>query len=138
MENKEFENLIKKSMKTKANPNRQNFSNVLSQIESPVTDSSFVRYNRQTAMPSHIISNYFNEFMAIWKSKRIILVPSFILLVLVGSFSLSNRIRPNISQLAKEDISIEELDVVDDEDVTTLTSFDDQVFDELTTIQDEI
>lgn len=138
MDNQDFEKIIKKSMQIKAEPDRGNFQYLLSKIDNNVTHEENVRYNRQTAKPSNIINNYLTEFMAIWKSKRIILVPSLILLVLVGSFSLSNLAKPSINRIAQEDISIEELDVVDDEDLTTLTSFEDQIFDDLGTIQDEI
>lgn len=139
MNDQEFENIIRKGLKTNAIPSRESFARTLSMLETPVTKSEEVRYNRQTATPSNII-NKFASFIAIWKSRRIVLVPSLILLLFIGAFSLSGqtpKYNLSIEQLAQRDAIIEELDFVD-EDEAILSELDEPYIDEFSTIQDEI
>ncbi|MEK7106185.1 MAG: hypothetical protein AAB895_02400 [Patescibacteria group bacterium] len=140
MTDQEFENIIKKSFKTSAVPSRESFTRALSSLETPVTKNGEMRYNRQTGQPSNIINNKFASFIAIWKSRRIVLVPSLVLLLFVGAFSLSGqsgKYNLSIEQLAQRDAIIEELDFVD-EDEALLSELDEPYIDEFSTIQDEI
>jgi hypothetical protein len=142
MNKQEFEKILKNTMQIKAKPARDSLERALSKLEiDTVTESEDVRYNRQTATPSYIINNKIADFISVWKSRRIVLVPSLILLLFIGTFSLSGSTLTHdksILKLAQQDGSIEEADIVDDySDLVTLTSFDDQTIDELGTTQDE-
>ena len=140
MNNQEFENIIIKEFKKESVPDRVSFSRLISNLDVPVTENEKVRYNRQTAKPFEIINNTIAEVIAIWKSKHIVLVPSLILLLFIGTFSLSgqaSKYNLSIGELAQKDALIEEIDAIDD-DATTLSVFDDQAIDELSTTKNEI
>lgn len=140
MTNQEFENLIKESLKTDTLPSRGSFSHVLSSLENhPVTKSKEVRYTNKT-VTSNIIINKFADIVSIWKSKRLVLVPSLVLVLLVSIFSLSPYSflhNESLQTLAERDALIEELenDVSEDE---ILTSFDVPDINDLGIINNEI
>lgn len=140
MTDQEFENKIREQMKTSVTPDRASFTRLLSGLNIPVTKNEVSRYYAQTTT-SNIISNKVANFLAIWRSKRVILMPSFIILLFIGVFSLSgqaSKYNLSIEQLAQQDSLIEELDIVDDNDALILAGFDDPYIDELSAIQDEI
>jgi hypothetical protein len=140
MTDQEFENIVRISMKIQSEPSRDSFAHILKNLEeSPVTKNEAVRYNIQ-ATASHIINNKITDIIAIWKSKRIVLVPSFLLLLFVGVFSLSshvNRYENSLQKLAAQDMVIEEPGV-DDEDLIFSDVFDTPAIDDLNMIQNEI
>lgn len=134
MTNQEFENTIRETLKTDETPNRVGFAHMLSQL--PVTETAEVRYTRETAT-SNIIINIQTSISAVWKTKRFVLIPSLILLLFVGTFSLSPRSHVSrntlaIQKLAEQDVSIEELNS-DTEDQILLTSFDEPGITDLST-----
>ena len=138
MKKEEFENLIKRSLKAAPLPSRASLMYALRKLEDPVTEEEVVRYNRKTAT-SNIINNKIADILSIWRSKRIILVPSFIFLLFIGAFSLSphsKKIDYSLSELVEQDSRIEE--IVDYDDTIFLTSFDEPSINDLSTIQNEI
>lgn len=113
MNEKEFENIIRKSLNVSEAPSRGSLTNVLSSIsnEENVTKESLVRYNKQTAT-SNIINNKLIGIIAIWKSKRLVLIPSLVLVIIVSTFSLSPRYmlsRESVAYITAQDESIEML-----------------------------
>lgn len=143
MNTPEFENYIRKTLRRGEEPNRVFFTHMLSQLtDTPVTESTEVRYTKKTAT-SNIISNKLSDIIAIWKSKRVILVPSFILLFFIGAFSLSPHIGVytnsslSIQQLAEQDETIEETGV-DTDDQLFLASFEEPGIIDLTTTTNEL
>jgi len=141
MNDQEFENIIRKELKTSAIPDRASFARVLSELNDPVTENKNVRYNSIQIKMSNIINSKVASFIAIWRSKRVILMPSLILLLFIGAFSLSGqtgKYNLSIEQLVQQEALIDELDIVDDDDPVILTSFDDPYINELSAAQDEI
>lgn len=136
MDNQEFENNIRKTLKGSGLPSRASLMYVLRKVEENVTDETSMRYNKETAT-SNIIINKLIAVFDIWKSKRLILVPSLILLIFVGAFSLSPRKNPTLSELVEQDSLINE-EVLDYEDQTVLTSLDEPSINDLSAIQNEI
>ncbi len=140
MTNQEFENIIKKSLKTNASPDRGSFSHLLSILNNPVTETKQVRYSIQT--PTSNIISRITSFISIWRSNRIILVPSFILLLFIGIFSLSMHTTTygsSIEQLAQKDESIKELAIVDDDDpALSITGFDEPDINDLSILQNDL
>ncbi len=140
MNNNEFENLIRKTLRTDNIPDRASFARILSQLgESAVTESSEVRYTNKTAT-SNIINNTIASVSNIWKSKRFVLVPSLILFLLVGAFSLSptSSVDANniaIQKIAEQDASIEDYDT---DDQILFTSFDEPSITDLSTTDNEL
>ena len=138
----ELEKIIRKTLYTSTTPDRVSFSNVLSQLPGiPVTKNNEMRYNKKTTT-SNIINNTITEIIGIWKSKRIILVPSFVLLIFIGAFSLSPKNRSNsqnsaIIHLAEQSELIEEPGI-DTDDEIILTSFDEPAINDLSTINNEL
>jgi hypothetical protein len=114
---------------------------MLSKLEdTQVTNNESLRYSKQTTT-SNIISNKIADVFSIWKSKRLVLVPSLILLLFVGAFSLSPRLaKDNLSleQLVAQEEQIEKLETsnnYDDwENIDTIASFDEQAINDLSTI----
>lgn len=140
MTDQEFENIIKEKMRTDATPDRASFARALSQLNNPVTENKNLRYNSIQIKMSNIINNKVASFIAIWRSKRVILMPSLILLLFIGAFSLSGqtgKYNLSIEQLVQQDALIEEVDIIDDDPIN-LTSFDEPYINELSAIQDEI
>ncbi len=138
MTDQEFE--LKKWLKNSdALPSRESLTHALSALStSDVTGRDAVRYTRETASPSHITHNAYTRFMAIWKTKWIVLVPSLIILFIVTiplSLHTASAHNKAILKLAVEDGSIDEAEVVDNDDAVLLTSFNDQAIDELSSIQ---
>lgn len=137
MNEPDFENFIKQTMKTYSTPSRSSLEHVLSKIDrEPVTNNESVRYTTQTAT-SNIINNKVNEIINIWKSKRIILVPSFILLLFVGAFSLSSNSNSALLKFVEQDAQIEE-PVIEYEDEILIDAFDTPGINDLGTIENEI
>lgn len=139
MDNQEFENTIRKTLKTAPLPSRASLMYTLRKLEDYVTESEEVRYNRQTTT-SNIINNKFANILSVWKSKRIILVPSFIILLFVGAFSLSpHHIKQDssLSELVEQDAGIGE-ESIDYDDSILLTNFDESFINDLSKIQNEI
>jgi hypothetical protein len=134
MDQNEFENLIKETMNIKATPSRDSFECVLSNLnETLVTKNQNIRYSIQTVM-SNIKNNKISIIIDIWKSKRIILIPSFILLFFVSAFVLSphsKKYDPEILKIAEQNETIEEPGDEDDNDQIILTSFDNQDFSDI-------
>ena len=140
MNDKEFENLIKDTLHSNESPTRESLSYILSNLDrTPVTNIEELRYNTQT-IKSNIINNKIADVISIWISKRIVLVPSLILLLFIGVFSLSPRVatkNQSLQQLVAQDALFEDLEVdtVNDlDDEAILTSFDEQAFNELSAI----
>lgn len=139
MNEQEFENFIKKSLKTYGTPSRASLENVLTKLdENPVTKEGLARYTSQTAT-SNIISNKLTGIVNIWKSKRMILIPSFLILLFVGAFSLSphNYASGQLLQLVEQGAKIEEPGV-EDEDEILIDALDYPGIDDLSTIENEI
>ena len=134
MNQNEFENLIKETMNINATPSRDSFKCVLSNLnETFVTKNQNMRYSIQTVM-SNIKNNKISIIIDIWKSKRIILIPSFILLFFVGAFALSphsQKYDPEILKIAEQNETIEETVDADDNDQVILTNFDNQDFSDI-------
>ncbi len=140
MDQQEFENNIRKTLKASESPSRASLMYVLRKIEENVTDEASMRYNKQTAT-SNIIINKLVAIFDIWKSKKLILVPSLVVLLVIGAFSLSPRsvTRTNLIlvDLVEKDALINE-ESVDYDEQSSITSFDDPFIDDLNTIQNEI
>ncbi len=140
MNDEQLENLIRNQSKIdqKGNiPSREVLSRILYSLpESPVTISALNRYGLEKSM-SNIIINL-KEFLHIWRSKKIILVPSFVLIVFIGLFSLSSHVSKSNSVLglAEKNEAIEEPGL-DYDDQVILTTFDNSNIDELNVIQNE-
>lgn len=135
----ELEKIIRDTLRTSDTPSRDSLTHVLSAIDAPVTKNAFMRYNVQTAT-SNIINNKIADIVSIWKSKRIILIPSFILLFFIGAFSLSTHhstYDPVILDLAEQSANLEEQGV-DYDDQVILTSFDEPDMDDIGTTTNEI
>ena len=138
MDKQEFENNIRKTLRGSESPSRASLMYVLRKIED-VTDEASIRYNRKTET-SNIIINKLIAVFDIWKSRKLILIPSLIVLLFVGVFSLSPRNTKNnlsLSELVEQDSLIEEMGV-DYDDQATLTSFDEPSINDLSEIQNEI
>lgn len=141
MTDTELENIIRTTLKSEVTPSRVSLSHTLSKLEDlAVTETEASRYTTQTK--SNIISNGITDILNIWRSKRIVLVPSLILLLFVGAFSLSPRQASNnnqsLQQLVAQDELFEDLGVDNDGDwdnETMLTSFDDPAINDLSAIQ---
>lgn len=140
MTDQEFENTIRKVLKTDSSPDRVTFAQMLSKLkEIPVTEDNVFRYTTETAT-SKIISNKITNLIDAWKSKWVILVPSFILLIFIGSFSLSKqtgKYNLSIEQLAQQIETMEAEEVVDDNEEQIIDSFDKQAIDDFSLIQNE-
>ena len=140
MTQQELENTIRKTLKTDSSPDRVSFAQMLSKLkEVPVTEDNALRYTTETAT-SKITSNKITNFIDAWKSKWIILVPSFILLIFIGSFSLSRqtgKYNLSIEQLAQQIETMEADEVVDDNEEQIIDSFDKQAIDDFSLIQNE-
>lgn len=135
----EFENNIRKNIKTHDLPSRESFAYMLSSLsDSPVTKEPEVRYTIQTAT-SNIINNKINEIMAIWRTKRIILVPSFLLLIFVGAFSLSSNTSSSSTLLrfVEKDEAILEPEVIYEDEIL-IEAFDAPGINDLSIIENEI
>ena len=138
MEMEKFEEQLKKSLLCAVkgiNPSRESLSRALfdSNVQSPyVTKSPYVRSNVWTATSKIISNNKLADAVAVWKSKRIILVPSLVLLLLVGTFSLSTHssAESQIQSLAEQNEQIEEPGI-DDDDQMILSSFEDPAVNDL-------
>jgi hypothetical protein len=141
MTEQEFETFIKQSQKTYGTPSRASFESVLSKLErNPVTEEVPTRYNTQTAT-SKIINNKLTDIIGIWKWKKAVLVPSFLILLFVGAFSLSSQgnkyANTPLLQLVEQDAQIEEPGL-EDEDEILIEAFDSPGIDDLSTIENEI
>lgn len=135
----EFENTIRKNIKVIDLPSRESFARVLSSLSDlPVTKEPETRYTMQTAT-SNIINNKINEIMAIWRSKRIILIPTFLLLLFVGAFSLSSNTSSSSTLLrfVEKDEAILEPEVIDEDEIL-IEAFDTPGINDLSTIENEI
>lgn len=123
MTDQELENKIKKILKTDINPDRANFTRMLNQLpdigKEKYNEFSYIQDKNRSSINNNI-ANVFN----IWKSKRIVLVPSLILLLIVGAFSLSpqtGQYNMTIQQLAEQNETIEEPGYdIDDQLIYTL------------------
>lgn len=136
MTDKEFEKIIKERLSIHDKPNRASFAYMLSQLESPVTEKEDMRYTRETGKPSQIINSKITYFISVCKSRRLVLIPSLLLILFIGAFSLSQHTRTydqSIEQLATQDESIQEPSSIDDDEII-LTNFDDQALDDLSNI----
>lgn len=133
----EFENLIKKTLHQSEIPNRDSFTRLIQALPEPiVTKNNSIRYTIRRA--SNIINQTINELIMAWKTKNIILVPTFLLLIIVGAFSLSSR-KPYdevILDLATENQTIEDEGIMDEE--LLITDLDSPEMDELVTQQNDI
>jgi hypothetical protein len=139
MDKEEFENNIRKTLKGTGTPSRASLMYVLRKIDENVTDEASMRYNNKTET-SNIIINKLTAVFDIWKSKRLILIPSLIVLLFVGAFSLSPRNAKNnlsLSELVEQDSQLDESGL-DYDDQTILTSIDEPSINDLSTIQNEI
>lgn len=135
----ELEKIIKETLHTDTLPNRDSLANVLSKIETPVTKNNVMRYNIQT-VTSDIIINKIVDIVSVWKAKRMILIPSLVVLFFVGAFSLSThslRYNSVILELAEQSVATEEQGI-DYDDQVILSSFDEPDIDGLDTITNEI
>lgn len=137
MNNTEFENLIRKTLHTTETPSRESFTRLIKTLdESTVTKTFSMRYTIRRV--SNIINQTIKEFTMAWKTKNIILVPTFLLLIVIGAFSLSNR-KPYdevIMDLAVENQLIEDESIMDEE--LLVTDLNSPEMDELITQQNDI
>ncbi len=137
MTDNEFEIYIEKSFKTDETPDRMRFWHTLQGLsQSTVTKPILVRYTIRRA--SNIINQTIQEITMAWKTRNIILVPTFLLLIFIGAFSLSSR-KPYdevIMDLAVENQTIEDESIMDEE--LLITDLNSPNMDELVTQQDDI
>jgi hypothetical protein len=139
MNDKEFEKLMKDSLESGRTPDHASLTRLLNKLSDPVTEQRDMRYTRVTAT-SNITSNTVADVLKFWRSKRIILVPSFVLLLLVGIFSLSPHASASdraILKIAAEDQTLGEQEV-DDDDIIMPSDFDSPALDDLSNTQNEI
>ena len=137
MNNTELENLIRKTLCTTETPSRESFTRLIKTLDEPAVTKKFsMRYTIRRV--SNIINQTIKEFTMAWKTKNIILVPTFLLLIVIGAFSLSNR-KPYdevIMDLAVENQLIEDESIMDEE--LLVTDLDSPEVDELITQQNDI
>lgn len=129
MTDQELETTLQTALTPRNTPSRESFTVMLSELPtSPVTKQTEIRYTTQTAT-SNIINNILVQIVSIWKSNKVLLlVPTCLVFLLVGAFSLSPRITAYtqnraLLQLAEQDASIEALGD-DTDDQVILASFD--------------
>lgn len=141
MNEREFENKIKDALKINTYPDRESFKLFISSLETrDVTKNESMRYNTQTAT-SNIINNKFADIITVWKSKRIILIPSFLVLLFVSAFALSSHSKNSSSEIlkiAEQNENLEESEIYEDEDQVILTNFDTSDIDNVSNITNEI
>lgn len=136
---KELHKKIVDSLKSTITPDRSSLMRILDKLDKDVTSSGKLRYNDWVGIPN-IRNNTFSNIISVWKSKRMILIPSLILLLFVGGFSLSSKIAKHdltLEQLLEQDETIED-EGINYDDQKLLTSFDEQSLDDISTIQNEI
>ncbi len=141
MTNPELENLIRVSLKSGPRPSRASLLYTLKTLSLPqiVTENKKIRYTKETVWPN-IINNRIAGIVSFWKMKRILLIPSFILIFFIGIFSLSPQATPhesNLRQLVEQDELIEEPGI-DYDDQVLPTSFDEPSLNDLSVMQNEI
>ena len=140
MNQQELENNIKLALKGSETPSRASLMYILRKIENNVTEDQNVRYNKKT-VTSNIINDKLVEIFNIWKSRKLVLIPSLIVLLVVGVFSLSpqNIVRKNLTlaELVEQDALLYEENIDYDEQII-LTSLDEPSIDDLNSIQNEI
>lgn len=140
MNQQELENNIKLALKGSEAPSRASLMYILRKIENNVTEDQNVRYNKKT-VTSNIINDKLVEIFNIWKSRKLVLIPSLIVLLVVGVFSLSpqNIVRKNLTlaELVEQDALLSEENIDYDEQII-LTSLDEPSIDDLNSIQNEI
>lgn len=140
MNNEEFENNIKNAVYANATPHRTHFKSTLSMLGENVTKSATMRYRDAVyKLQKNIINNvqYVVESIRI---KRIVLVPSLILVLVIGGFSISSQTtnaNKTLERLAEENETIEEPGI-DLDDSIILTSFDAPAVNDLSNNQNEI
>lgn len=139
MEKQEFENFIKKTLNNTDIPSRASLLYVLRKLDTSVTENKEMRYNSKAATPN-IIINKITDIIGVWKSKRLILIPSLVLIIFVSIFSLSPRnflYRKSLQNIAEQDRLIEEL-VYDTDTDLVITSFEDTDTNDLGILNNEI
>jgi hypothetical protein len=135
MNETEFENLIQQTMHTDINPSSEGFTHMMASIElTPVTENEKIRYTIQTTS-----SNIINTIIQSLKSTRMVLVPSLVLVILIGGVSIgSKRMHPEsaIEKLAEQSETIAD-EAIDLDDSILLTSFEAPAMNDLTTNQND-
>ena len=130
--------LIKSEMNIK--PDRDSLFQVLDKIsDTDVTEMKNIRY--YYCKVSNIISNNFTQFMHNWKTKRVVLIPSVVLILIIATFALSSRVpfATSAEKLVEKNDAIlfSDLDTYEEEYEITSDVFEDPAIDELSAIQDE-
>ena len=143
MIDQELENKIRKTLSLSDKLDRQAFEHTLSILEGSLTTKSpGMRYIEVTTK-SNVIYNKIAYITSSWKSRRIILLPSFLILfiIFIGTLGapLSSKLhgKQTLEQIASESEEIEGTGM-DTDDQVIITSFDEPSIDELSTIQNEI
>ncbi len=142
MKEQEIENLIRKTFKLNTKPSEESFSKLLFEIKENPTflNNTSSRHSFLVTM-SNIIRRRSTEFTNTWKNRRAyVLVPTFIVLLVVGAFSLSpseNSYSRSIIKLAEQNESIKE-PVVKAEEPLAYTMFYSSTINDLNKLENEI
>jgi hypothetical protein len=140
MNEQELENKIRSLLKTDLKPSKSSLKEALFSIsDETVTKKDEVRYNGRT-LKSSIINNKITEIIGVWKSRSIVLVPAFILLIFVGITTLSpHSAQANakaIQKIADQSETIEEPGL-NDEDEVIIADLDSSIVDDLSSTTNE-
>jgi hypothetical protein len=131
MTDKDFENIIKDSLKISATPDHATLTTLLSKLDTQAVGDLEIHHDQRASLL---------DIISIWRSKRIVLIPSFMLVVLVGIFTLSPRAGKydsGIAGLLIQDELIEKESVNYDSQIS-LPVIESKSFDSLNAIQNEI
>ncbi len=135
-----FETQLKNALNQNTESLKPNKESFLVAIKEFVTNKQSMRYNIQTATFKFINNNKVTDFISSFISRKIIWVPSFIALFLVGAFTLSPQgqniyTKYQVQNLAEQNALIEN-EVYDEDDQIILSTFDEQAIDELSNINE--
>ncbi len=131
MNDKDFENIIKDSLKISDTPDRTTLTTLLSKLDTETVGDSEIHHNQKANLL---------DIISIWRSKRIVLIPSLMLLMLVGVFSLSPRAAKydnGIAELLVQDEVIER-EAINYDSQFALPTLDNKSLESLNAIQNEI
>ncbi len=134
MNDKEFEDLIKESLKISEKPSQVSFSHMLSQLSEVPSDKKM--------MTPNTMINGVGEIINIWRSKRLVLIPSLVILLFISALTIYPRgTNASLQRLVAKDVLLEEQlydSAWEYDDQTVLSDFDNDVIEELNQIQNDI
>lgn len=141
MNDTELENLIRSTIQQKNTGSVHDFTILINNLESiNVTKNRNIRYTIQTTTSN--ISNKIKSFFNILVDhKYLVLVPSLVLVFIIGAFSLSpqdsSKYNKNILTLAEQNETLDET-LINDEDDTIKIFLETPYITEIDSIQNEI